>query len=176
MGVRTFDKTKYLKELVEVDKFLVKWYCPLNHLDVQTFYDLLCCKPFWPALAKALELGGLDTTGLDAANADAGILWQVLGLAAFDPWKNVDPAREGNPGFRQLLRANIDAVDGFGFKLSPNYKQMIAGALAKPGMLDALQHVAMQYDPDSSPMLTFRAAYPRMKEVQMPPGWVNLAL
>lgn len=174
IGKRSFDDAQYQAALVKIDPFLSKWYCPLNHLDVQLFYDLLCCKTIWDNYAKVLALGGLNMTA-NPADPDASVFWQVLGLAAFDPWRNKDSNGTDIGGFRQKLQQNINVADSCGFSLSPLYKQTVTGFLNTPGMLDALQSVAMCYDVQSESMVLNRQGFPRMQPVQLPPGWMNLA-
>jgi hypothetical protein len=173
IGKRSFNNDQYQKALVKIDPFLSKWYSPLNHLDVQLFYDILCCKTIWDNFEKVLALGGLNVQA-DPADPVASIFWQVLGAAAFDPWRNTD--KNGHPvvGFRQKLQQNISFVDGSGFNLSSQYRPMLTAFLKKPGMLDALQDVAMCYDEISESMLLNREVFPRMQEVQLPPGWMDL--
>ena len=70
----------YHAALEKIDRFLFKWHCPLGHLDAQLFYDLLCCQTLWDNFEKVLEIGGLDTSGIDPGDGQASIFWQVLGL------------------------------------------------------------------------------------------------
>jgi hypothetical protein len=172
-GKRSFNNDEYQKALVEIDPFLSKWYSPLNHLDVQLFYDILCCKTIWDNYEKVLALGGLNVQA-NPADPDASIFWQVLGVAAFDPWRNTDKSGKPVVGLRQKLQQNINFVDDRGFNLSTQYKQMLTGFLNKPGMLDALQSVAMCYDTISESMFLDRQVFPRMQVVQLPPGWMDL--
>jgi hypothetical protein len=173
IGPRSFENAEYQAAVLQIDQFLSKWFCPLDELDVQLFYDLLCCKTIWNNYQKVLALGGLDVK-TSASDPDASVFWQVVGLAAFDPWANVD--KNGKPvvGFRQKLQQNINFAEACGFKLSPQYQQMVTDFLNKPGMLDALQNVAMCYDPQSDSMLLNRQGFKRMQPPQLPPGWMDL--
>jgi len=164
---------KYHAALVEIDKFLVKWYSPLDHLDVQLFYDLLCCQTLWDNFANVLKIGGVNLK-TDPADPEAGAFWQVLGLACLDPWKNKDNNKDV-VGFRQLLKQDIGNAERFGFRLTGYYKDIISKLMAKPEMMDALQGVAMCWDPVSRSMLVNRAVYPRLQAVEVPPGWIDLS-
>jgi hypothetical protein len=165
----------YHHALVDIDKFLFKWYCPLGHLDVQLFYDLLCCQTLWDNFAKVLKMSGLDTSRLHPGDPAAGVFWQVLGLACLDPWKNADEDGKTHVGFRQLLQQDIAAASRFGFHLTDSYKKMISDVLNKPEMLDALQGIAMCWFPGSEAMLLHREEYARFEAVEVPPGWIDLA-
>lgn len=174
LGNRSFDNKTYQAKLVDVDKFCFRWHCPLGHLEAQLFYDLLCCQTLWNNFAKVLEISGLDTSKIHPGDADASVFWQVLGLACLDPWKNKNADGTNHPGFRHLLQQNIGAADQYGFKLTADYKQMIAVMLAKPQILDALQGIAMCWDPQSEAMLLNRDEYARLQPIELPPGWLDL--
>jgi hypothetical protein len=165
----------YHGALIEIDKFLAKWYCPLGHLDAQLFYDLLCCQTLWDNFKKVLEMSGLNTSGIHPGDPEASVFWQVLGLSCLDPWKNQDPGGVEHTGFRHLLQKDINNAAAFGFNLSDKWKQEIKTLLAKPGLLDALQSIAMCWLPQSEAMMLRREEFPRLQAVELPPGWVDLA-
>jgi hypothetical protein len=165
----------YHAALVQIDEFLFKWYCPLGHLDVQLFYDLLCCQTLWDNFEKVLNMSGLDTSGFDPGDPGASVFWQVLGLSCLDPWKNEDASGKEHTGFRHLLQKDIDAADRFGFKLNAAQKKEIHNLLNKPGLLEALQGIAMCWQPQSEAMLLRREEFARLQPVELPPGWVDLA-
>jgi hypothetical protein len=171
---RAFDNDGYQTALAEIDQFLFKWYSPLDHLDAQLFYDLLCCQTLWDNFAHVLELSGLDTSSIHPADADAGVFWQVLGLACLDPWKNQQRDGSEHVGFRQLLQKDVNAAEQLGFRLSDHYKKMLTDVLAKPNMLEALQSIAMCWDPASKSMLLNREEYSRLQPIEIPQGWIDL--
>jgi len=165
----------YHAALAEIDQFLFKWYCPLGHLDAQLFYDLLCCQTLWDNFEKVLTMSGLDTSAFDPGDPEASVFWQVLGLSCLDPWKNKDGDGKEHTGFRHLLQKDIEAAANFGFKLSAAHKREIQNLLNKPGFLDALQGIAMCWQPASEAMLLRREEFARLQPVELPPGWVDLA-
>jgi hypothetical protein len=169
---RKFDDASYQQSLVGVDALLLRWFCPLGHLDAQLFYDMICCESLWARFAELQAACGLDTTQLDPGDPLEQQLWQVFGLACIDPWKNVD----GNTpivGFRQELQTDLDASDRYGFKLTGQQKEKIFQAVNKIGALNALQGVAMMWDPASLGMRTRRPLYQRLQPIQIPPGWLD---
>ena len=177
---RSFERDRggndaYHAALEKIDRFLFKWHCPLGHLDAQLFYDLLCCQTLWDNFEKVLDIGGLDTSAIDPGDAQASIFWQVLGLSCLDPWKNKDPEGTEHVGFRHLLQRDVDNADRLGFKLTDEYKRKVAAFLSIPDILDALQGIAMCWEPGSEAMLLNRAEFMRLQDVELPPGWVDLA-
>jgi hypothetical protein len=176
---RSFDNKpdgndNYHEALASIDKFLFKWYCPLPHLDAQLFYDLLCCQTLWDNFKKVLDLSGLDTSKIPPGDPEASVFWQVLGLSCLDPWKNQVPSNPAHVGFRQLLQNDIGNAAKLGFNLTPAYQKEISDLLKKPQMLDALQAIAMCWQPTSFEMLLNRTEYPRLQRVEIPTGWVDL--
>jgi hypothetical protein len=180
IGSRSFERDPihandpYHRHLVEIDKFLFRWRCPLGHLDAQLFYDLLCCQTLWENFEKVLRMSGLDTSGIPPGDPEASVFWQVLGLACLDPWKNTDESGAEHTGFRHRLQNDINAAGDFGFELNDEYKEQIQSLLKKPGLLDALQDIAMCWVPTSEAMLLRREEYPRLQPVELPQGWVDL--
>jgi hypothetical protein len=168
-------KDRYHAALVDIDKFLVKWRCPLDHIDVQLFYDLLCCQTLWDNFEKVLTLTKMNLTNIDPGDPEASVFWQVLGLCCLDPWRNQNPNGSEHPGFRQLLQKDISNAAAHGFILSDKYAKMIANILAIPKILDALQGIAMCWLPGSRSMMLNREEYMRLQPIEIPPGWVDLS-
>jgi hypothetical protein len=171
---RSFNNEVYHSALGPIDHFLFSWNCPLGHLDLEYFYDTIFCRTLWTNFGKVLQLSQLDTSSLEPSDPQAQALWQVFGLACIDPWRNKNPDGTDHTGFRHLLRQDKNAPDRFGFKLNDAQKTQIYTAINRPGVLDAMQDVAMCWDPGTFSMLLNRSEYPRLQPVQLPPGWINL--
>src|SRR5262249_41355871 len=152
---------------------LFRWSSPLGHLDAQLFYDMVCCETLWENFSKVLDATALDTSSEDPSDPKNQAFLQVLGLACIDPWKNMDRDDKDHAGFRHLLQKDKNAPDRFGFKLTEEQKTKLHGALNRPGVLDALQDVAMCWQPASKSMLLRREEYKRLQPIEFPPGWID---
>jgi hypothetical protein len=167
---RTDDDKLYQEGLVDVDRVLFKWYCPLGHLDVQLFYDAVFVAKLWTDFRTIVETRKLDTSGVDASEPNAQAYWQVLGLVCIDPWRN---DAEHRKGFRVQMRADKNTPDRFGFRLDTPGKEKIHAALNVDAVYNAMERIALLWDPISFGMMSIRSDYRTLMPIEIPRGWIR---
>lgn len=118
--------------------------------------------------------GQIYTSPIDPADPQTQAFWQVLGLACIDPWRNKNQDGSDHTGFRHLLQQDKNTPDLYGFKLDNTQKTALQAVVNRPGVFDAMEAVAMCWDPGTYDMRLNRPEYPRLTAVQLPNGWFNL--